>query len=135
MTQPGVGHGAPAFPRTFETLTASREGGVLFVEILAPPMNLLGPELVRDLVSLIQRGHARAIIYHVEMKHGRGCAAMNMLGPFDRASLRRERGARATSPRRGGPAVGTGPRHTADIQTSSPAIERSPGRVAPIRTR
>jgi enoyl-CoA hydratase/carnithine racemase len=54
MTQPGVVHGAPAFPRTFETLTASREGGVLFVEILAPPMNLLGPELVRDLVSLIQ---------------------------------------------------------------------------------
>jgi len=27
---------------------------VLFVEIAAPPMNLLGPELVRDLVSLIQ---------------------------------------------------------------------------------
>ena len=54
MTQPGVVHGAPAFPRTFETLTASREGGVLFVEIVAPPMNLLGPELVRDLVSLIQ---------------------------------------------------------------------------------
>ena len=54
MTQPGVVHCAPAFPRTFETLTASREDGVLFVEILAPPMNLLGPELVRDLVSLIQ---------------------------------------------------------------------------------
>ena len=52
MTQPGVVHGAPAFRRTFETLTASREGGVLFAEILAPPMNLLGPELVRDLVSL-----------------------------------------------------------------------------------
>ncbi len=31
---------------------------MLFVEISAPPMNLLGPELVRDLVSLIQRAEA-----------------------------------------------------------------------------
>jgi enoyl-CoA hydratase/carnithine racemase len=31
---------------------------VLFAEIAAPPMNLLGPELVRDLVSLIQRAEA-----------------------------------------------------------------------------
>src|SRR5262245_49097189 len=38
----------------FETLKVIREGGVLFVNIAAPPMNLLGPELVRDLVSLIQ---------------------------------------------------------------------------------
>jgi enoyl-CoA hydratase/carnithine racemase len=34
------------------------EGAVLFAEIAAPPMNLLGPELVRDLVSLIQRAEA-----------------------------------------------------------------------------
>lgn len=34
------------------------EGAVLFAEINAPPMNLLGPELVRDLVSLIQRAEA-----------------------------------------------------------------------------
>jgi enoyl-CoA hydratase/carnithine racemase len=39
----------------FETLTVCKEEAVLFVEIAAPPMNLLGPELVRDLVSLIQR--------------------------------------------------------------------------------
>jgi enoyl-CoA hydratase/carnithine racemase len=39
----------------YETLTVSPEGAALFVEILAPPMNLLGPELVRDLVALIQR--------------------------------------------------------------------------------
>jgi enoyl-CoA hydratase/carnithine racemase len=39
---------------TFETLTVRAEGSVLFAEIVAPPMNLLGPELVRDLVSLIQ---------------------------------------------------------------------------------
>jgi len=37
-----------------ETLALSREGAVLFVDISAPPMNLLGPGLVRDLVSLIQ---------------------------------------------------------------------------------
>ena len=35
----------------FETLTVRREGAVLFAEILSPPMNLLGPDLVRDLVS------------------------------------------------------------------------------------
>src|ERR1044072_3912080 len=39
----------------FEKLTVRREGAVLFVDIAAPPMNLLGPELVRDLVSLIQQ--------------------------------------------------------------------------------
>ena len=38
----------------FETLSVREEGAVLFAEIAAPPMNLLGPELVRDLVSLIQ---------------------------------------------------------------------------------
>ena len=46
------------FPAAFETLAIRREGGVLFAEIEAPPMNLLGPELVRDLVSLIQRAEA-----------------------------------------------------------------------------
>ncbi len=39
----------------FETLKYTKEGTVLFVEIAAPPMNLLGPELIRDLVSLIQQ--------------------------------------------------------------------------------
>src|SRR6266851_2264252 len=42
----------------FDTLTVSKEGAVLFAEIAAPPMNLLGPELVRDLVSLIQQAEA-----------------------------------------------------------------------------
>ena len=42
----------------FETLTVRREGAVLFAEIAAPPMNLLGTELVRDLVSLIQGAEA-----------------------------------------------------------------------------
>src|SRR5262249_21266774 len=42
----------------FETLKVRREGGVLFANIAAPPMNLLGPALVRDLVSLIQQGEA-----------------------------------------------------------------------------
>jgi enoyl-CoA hydratase/carnithine racemase len=42
----------------YETITVHDEGTVLFAELLAPPMNLLGPELVRDLVSLIQRTEA-----------------------------------------------------------------------------
>ena len=42
----------------FETLKVRAEAAVLFAEIAAPPMNLLGPELVRDLVSLIQRAEA-----------------------------------------------------------------------------
>jgi len=42
----------------FETLRVVQDGGVLVAEIAAPPMNLLGPELVRDLVSLIQRAEA-----------------------------------------------------------------------------
>src|SRR6201988_4377634 len=44
--------------RVFETLVVREEGAVLFAEISAPPMNLLGPELVRDLVSLIQHAEA-----------------------------------------------------------------------------
>ncbi len=43
---------------TFETITVLIDGPVLFAEIFAPPINLLGPELVRDLVSLIQRAEA-----------------------------------------------------------------------------
>jgi len=43
---------------SYETVTVSDEGAALFAEIDAPPMNLLGPELVRDLVSLIQRAEA-----------------------------------------------------------------------------
>ena len=42
----------------FETLEVHAEGGVLFVAITAPPMNLLGTELVRDLVRLIERCEA-----------------------------------------------------------------------------
>lgn len=35
-----------------------RDGAVLFAEIAAPPMNLIGPELVRDLVALIRQAEA-----------------------------------------------------------------------------
>jgi len=41
-----------------ETLTVRQEDSVVFADISAPPMNLLGTELVRDLVSLIQRAEA-----------------------------------------------------------------------------
>ncbi|WP_458764975.1 enoyl-CoA hydratase/isomerase family protein [Cupriavidus basilensis] len=43
---------------TFDTLKVNRDGAVLFVEISAPPMNLLGPALVRDLVTLIRDAEA-----------------------------------------------------------------------------
>ncbi len=39
----------------FETLTVRQEGAVIFATIAAPPMNLLGPALVRDLVSFIRQ--------------------------------------------------------------------------------
>ncbi len=43
---------------SLETISVEEDGAVLFAQIHAPPMNLLGPELVRDLVSLIQRAEA-----------------------------------------------------------------------------
>ena len=46
----------------FETLTVREERAVLFADIAAPPMNLLGPELVRDLASLIEQAEADAAI-------------------------------------------------------------------------
>jgi enoyl-CoA hydratase/carnithine racemase len=51
----GAGVGRPVI---FETLTIRQEEAVLFADIAAPPMNLLGPGLVRDLVSLIQQAEA-----------------------------------------------------------------------------
>jgi enoyl-CoA hydratase/carnithine racemase len=53
-----AGGSATGGPWTFETLTVDIDGGVVFAEIGAPPMNLLGPELVRDLVSLIERAES-----------------------------------------------------------------------------
>jgi enoyl-CoA hydratase/carnithine racemase len=49
-------------PDRLETLHIRQEGAVLFAEISAPPMNLLGPELVRDLVTLIQRAEGDAVV-------------------------------------------------------------------------
>ena len=46
------------FHGSYESLAIRQEEGVLFAEIAAPPMNLLGPALVRDLVSLIERAEA-----------------------------------------------------------------------------
>jgi enoyl-CoA hydratase/carnithine racemase len=59
---PGEPSNAGDSQMVFETLTVSREGAVLFVEIAAPPMNLLGPAMVRDLVSLIQQAEADAAV-------------------------------------------------------------------------
>jgi enoyl-CoA hydratase/carnithine racemase len=52
----------PEIPMNLETLIVHKDGAVLFVDISAPPMNLLGPELVRDLVSLIQKAEAESAI-------------------------------------------------------------------------
>ena len=52
----------------FETLTVRWEEAVLFAELSAPPMNLLGPELVSDLVSLIQRAEADTAIQVIVFK-------------------------------------------------------------------
>jgi enoyl-CoA hydratase/carnithine racemase len=43
---------------TYDTISLYDEGAVLVAEISSPPMNLLGPELVRDLVSVIQRAES-----------------------------------------------------------------------------
>jgi len=50
------------------TINTTSEAGVLFAEIAAPPMNLLGPELVRDLVSLIRLGEEDPAIGVVVLK-------------------------------------------------------------------
>jgi enoyl-CoA hydratase/carnithine racemase len=55
---------------TFETLGVRRDGAVLFVTITAPPMNLLGPALVRDLVSLIQQAEADGDVQVVVFRSG-----------------------------------------------------------------
>jgi enoyl-CoA hydratase/carnithine racemase len=41
-----------------KTIRVRRESAVLFATLAAPPMNLLGPELVSDLVSLFQQAEA-----------------------------------------------------------------------------
>ena len=54
--------GNPGDPWAYEKLHVRREGSVVFAEIAAPPMNLQGPELVRDLVSLIQQAEAEDVV-------------------------------------------------------------------------
>jgi hypothetical protein len=51
----------------FETLKVSQEGAVLFAEIAAPPMNLLGPELVLRTTFRTRRGRrAIATLYTID---------------------------------------------------------------------
>src|SRR5215813_3459366 len=42
----------------FDTLNVIRVGDVLIANIAAPPMNLLGPKLIGDLVALIEEAEA-----------------------------------------------------------------------------
>jgi hypothetical protein len=55
---------------TFETISTRRELSVLFAEILAPPRSLLGPERVRDLVSLIQQAEGDNTVQVLVFKSG-----------------------------------------------------------------
>ena len=61
---------APQTELVLETLKIHREGAVLFAEISAPPMNLQGPELIRDLVSLIQQAEANETVKVLVFKSG-----------------------------------------------------------------
>ncbi len=54
----------------FQTLSVRREGGVLFVTITAPPLNLTGPEFVEDLVTLIQQAEADETVRVLVFKSG-----------------------------------------------------------------
>lgn len=54
----------------FETLTVTKDGGVLFVEMKAPPINLLGPELISVLATLIQEAEADSSIKVIVFKSG-----------------------------------------------------------------
>ena len=62
--------------------TLLRQTGVLFAYIAAPPMNLLGPALVRDLVSLIQGAFKSAdpdyFIAHVDVTQIKGDFARSL---------------------------------------------------------
>ena len=58
----------PADSFGFTTLAVRKEQSVLVVEINAPPMNLLAPELVRDLVGLIQRAEADGSVQVIVFK-------------------------------------------------------------------
>ena len=54
----------------FDTLTVQREGGVLFVEMKSPPLNLFGPELIGDIVSLIQQAEGDDTVRVLVFKSG-----------------------------------------------------------------
>jgi enoyl-CoA hydratase/carnithine racemase len=53
---------------SLEKLVTRDAGGVLFADISAPPMNLLGPELVRDLVSLLKQTEADSRVHVLVFK-------------------------------------------------------------------
>jgi enoyl-CoA hydratase/carnithine racemase len=52
----------------FQTMSVRGEGGVVFASIEAPPLNLIGPELVEDLVTLIQQSEADEAIRVIVFK-------------------------------------------------------------------
>ena len=75
----------------FETLRVRSESAVLFAEISAPPMNLLGTELVRDLVSLIQHAEADARV-SIDSSRSTGSRDSSSSGSLHTRAARRRYG-------------------------------------------
>ena len=61
-------HGASLDDRHVETVAVSREGGVLFAALSAPPTNLLGTKMVRDLAALIKSAEADESVHVIVFK-------------------------------------------------------------------
>jgi hypothetical protein len=67
----------------FETLRVRKERAVLFAEIAARPMNLLGPELVRDMVTKSRELILRIVLsentvwHSFDIRAGEACAQGN----------------------------------------------------------
>src|SRR5262249_22986633 len=55
---PDRGGGGDQGGSQVSTIATRTDGGVLFAELAAPPMTLLGPELVHDLVALLRWAEA-----------------------------------------------------------------------------
>lgn len=70
ISQPSTSQASAKESLDLETLRVRRQGAVLCVEINAPPINLLGPELVRDLVSAIQTAEADESIQVIVFRSG-----------------------------------------------------------------
>jgi len=89
-----------------EKLNVTREGAVLFAVIDAPPMNLEGPELIRDLVSLIQQAETDDTVQVIVFK---SADPDNFISHVDVTRIKENRDAAAQLD--GSPSIGMVLRH------------------------